>query len=258
MKNHTGAVRAFSVLSQAWYAKHDPDDTIIDRIMLGFYHSDGGTSGEFSIRWKELSGRVVPRLCAFDDAWSALHHFADVIEALAALDDKAPSSMEVCTVLKRCGLVDQTARQRPAEISASRAPGAAHPADILLGLSKRTGVPTDPAMVERLRACCDAPASPSSAPGVVRSADAYRAACDAAMKYAGPGDDQWSTRFINGLDANGLCLWARYPPEDTALYPGGHPYTAPRPPDFEDERDWSKDAVVVWKDAHACPPPSDS
>lgn len=114
---HAGDVRAFIILSQAWYG-----DTAlpaqdrakgVDEIMMGFYCPDGGTSGEFSIKWAPLGDRLVPRLKAFDDSWSALANFSDVIEKLAAIDGSNPSVEQVATILKSCGVADKTERLSP-------------------------------------------------------------------------------------------------------------------------------------------------
>lgn len=114
---HEGDERQFIIMSQAWYGDavskkigYRPDD---DEIMLGYYCPGGGTSGEFSIKWRELGNRNVPYLKAFDDSWSALAGFADVIAALKELDATNPTVEQVAKVLLACGVKDATPRESP-------------------------------------------------------------------------------------------------------------------------------------------------
>jgi hypothetical protein len=120
---HDGAVRQFIILSEAWYAEASQTAhqrlTGEDEITLGFYVPDDGSTGEFSIKWERLEGRLVPQLHAYHDAWSALANFADVLQKLEELDGTSPSVAAVATVLKECGVVDATNRVSPWESEAS-------------------------------------------------------------------------------------------------------------------------------------------
>jgi len=120
---HDGAVRQFTILSESWYAdaslKHAQRVNGEDEINMGFYIPGDGSTGEFSIKWEPLSGRLVPQLQAFDDAWSALANFGDVLQKLEILDGTAPSVAEVVAVLKECGVVDATQRVSPYASKAS-------------------------------------------------------------------------------------------------------------------------------------------
>lgn len=109
MKDHTGCKRGFTQLSKAWYADANlrGSDTI-DEITMGFYHPEGGTTGEFSIKWKELAGKVPPRLEAFDDGWSALNKFRDVLDKMAEVDDDNITPNEMNKVLIDLGIEDMT------------------------------------------------------------------------------------------------------------------------------------------------------
>lgn len=51
---HDGDIRGFSILSEAYYAKVCMPADAIDEIMIGMYCRDGGTSGEFAVRWYRL------------------------------------------------------------------------------------------------------------------------------------------------------------------------------------------------------------
>lgn len=87
-------------------------DGVKDSISIGLYSSGGGASGEFRIEWIELGDKLVPRLAAFDDAWSALQHFVDLLTAMAKLDDKNTTPQKFCEVLKSLGIQDRTERER--------------------------------------------------------------------------------------------------------------------------------------------------
>lgn len=122
---HAGNVRGFHNHGAAWYAASmggtDP------MVSIGFYHPQGGSSGEFSIEWIELAGRREPRLQVFDDAWDALQHFGDVLARLAALDVRRPKPWlpppppatveQICKLLLECGLQDLTQRVNPATLA---------------------------------------------------------------------------------------------------------------------------------------------
>ncbi len=115
MKEHTGNFRGFSILSQAYYstsALNEPD--ISDEIMIGLYHPEGGTSGEFAIRWVTglRGGKAVPRLEAFDDSWSALTQFHDLLAAMAEIDNQDTTPEAFAEILKNLGIVDRTLRTR--------------------------------------------------------------------------------------------------------------------------------------------------
>lgn len=114
---HEGHVRTFTILSQSWYA----DASAIaerrapggDVMQIGFSAPEGGTSGEFCIRWKPLDRQIVPQLQAFDDSWSALAGFSDVLAKLAEVDGTNPTVDQVAEILKSCGVVDATERTSP-------------------------------------------------------------------------------------------------------------------------------------------------
>src|SRR6185437_2306319 len=85
---------------------------VTEEIMIGFYSHGGGTSGEFAIRWIELGGYSTPRLEVFSDAWEALSHFRDLLDALACLPQRA-DPQTVIEVLRQLGLTDLTQRVDP-------------------------------------------------------------------------------------------------------------------------------------------------
>lgn len=111
MKNHTGCFRGFSHAAETWYGQFVLSELDrIDDVTIGFYAPGGGTTGEFTVKWKKIGGVITPQLCAFNDSWSALHGFADVLAAMAEHDDKHITPMEFCDLLRRFGIVDRTER----------------------------------------------------------------------------------------------------------------------------------------------------
>lgn len=116
--DNNAPVRGFIHSSRAWYRESLSGGPVI---MLGLYHPNGGTSGEFAFRWHELSARGrSPRLEVFDDAWRVLPQFDDVLQALAAFRPvetkgswwtvRSPvTEDDVRELLLRCGLADLTA-----------------------------------------------------------------------------------------------------------------------------------------------------
>ena len=114
MNKHEGSTRAFTHLSESWYGKAClGSGRTIDIVTMGFYHPDGGTTGEFSIHWEPLGDKVTPRLEVFDDAWDALHEFRDVISVLAKRDGEGIGPHALCDLLRECGIVDRTERVQP-------------------------------------------------------------------------------------------------------------------------------------------------
>ena len=112
---HEGMIRGFYHLAEAWYADANLKnryDGLIDEVMIGFYGEKGdrGTSGEFTVRWTELCGKLTPQLCVYDDGWDALSHFSDLLAEMAKLDSESPSPAEFCELLKRLGIKDLTPR----------------------------------------------------------------------------------------------------------------------------------------------------
>lgn len=114
---HDGMIRGFYHLSEAWYAEanfKDRTDGMVDNINIGFYSPDGngGTTGEFTVRWAELGGKLVPQLCVFDDAWEALTYFSDLLRDMAVIDNGNISPKGFCIILKRLGIKDLTPREK--------------------------------------------------------------------------------------------------------------------------------------------------
>ena len=112
MNKHRDCKRQFRQLSECWYADANIYGTsLVDQVNVGFYHPDGGTTGEFQITWEVLAGKLVPHLKAFDDAWDALIHFDDVLKSMADFDDKNISPKDFCALLSALGIENATPKK---------------------------------------------------------------------------------------------------------------------------------------------------
>ncbi len=121
---HEGCKRQFIQTGRAWYAESSLKNSgVTEEVMIGMYHPEGGTTGEFAVRWSELGGKNVPMLCVFDDAWDAILMFRDVLEAMASVDGQNVTPEVFCQLLVRCGVEDATPTESPyatAEAKADR------------------------------------------------------------------------------------------------------------------------------------------
>lgn len=114
MKDHEGDNKEFCWHDRAWRGdsiRHKPG--WCHEISFGYYAPEGGTSGEMSMVWYDLSGDApAPRLEVFDDGWHALYCFQDVLEKLGELDGTLISPEEFCRLLESCGFKDRTPYRR--------------------------------------------------------------------------------------------------------------------------------------------------
>lgn len=106
-RDHSGCIRGFHQNSRAWYGCSVKDGDI-DRFSIGLYHPEGGTTGEMTVKFMPLLGKVVPRLHCFDDGWSALSTFTDLIERMGAADDQNITPDDFRKMLLECGFTDLT------------------------------------------------------------------------------------------------------------------------------------------------------
>jgi hypothetical protein len=110
---HEGCERGFTVFSEAWYSKNQREPGMLDEIMVGMYPPEGGTTGEFGIRWTMLAGKATPRLEVFNDAWDALQRFGDMLTWMASVDDQHISPQAFADALRGMGIKDRTERANP-------------------------------------------------------------------------------------------------------------------------------------------------
>ena len=111
---HEGCIRGFVIRSEAWYGKLVHERGTIDEIMIGMYHTEGGTTGEFAVKWSIVGSEPTPRLEVFNDAWDALMRFDDLLRWMASVDDKHISPQDFAAALRMLGIRDLTERIDPA------------------------------------------------------------------------------------------------------------------------------------------------
>lgn len=104
--------RAFVITREAWYGNAVLPDGA-QEVMIGDYPDEGGTSGEFAIRWEELCGVMTPFLVSYHDSWAMLAYCHDLVEALEPFDGKEMTPQDLVTVLKDLGFADVTQREKP-------------------------------------------------------------------------------------------------------------------------------------------------
>lgn len=106
MTNKTEYKRAYIRSSRAFYSRYLPSENI--QVMVGLYHPEGGTCGEFEFEWVPLSNGTHARLKAFEDSWDALWQFQDLLQKMAEIDDTDIQEPEFCELLDSLGIVDIT------------------------------------------------------------------------------------------------------------------------------------------------------
>jgi hypothetical protein len=117
--------RYFIHLKRAWYG----DATLrqvpyLDEVNFGLkVRASPGTTGEMAVRWSQLGRLVAPRLEVFDDGWTTLSTFCDVLEQLGRVSAGTRRSINpaaFCALLESCGFVDLTPLKPPERASSAR------------------------------------------------------------------------------------------------------------------------------------------
>lgn len=108
MKKHIDCIRGYHRYNKSWYAQ--PNEKIT--VGFGLYHKDGGTSGEMSMAWYELGKDLCARLESFEDSWSVLSTFPDLIEELSKVDSGLIQEEDFVEILNKCGFKDLTQYKR--------------------------------------------------------------------------------------------------------------------------------------------------
>ena len=110
MKDHNGCIRGYHRTSKAYYAKSMKENIEIN---FGMFHPKGGTSGEMTMEWIEISGTLYAQLKSFEDSWSALSSFPDLIERMGKVDGEKIQEEEFAKMLDECGFKDLTVYESP-------------------------------------------------------------------------------------------------------------------------------------------------
>lgn len=108
-RDHTDGKRQFVQVSKAWYSVTSLGYKDEDIITIGIHHHDGGTSGEFQVVWRKIGfNESTPQLQVFDDGWSALSHFSDLLEKMAEIDSEDIRPDKFCELLESLGIENVT------------------------------------------------------------------------------------------------------------------------------------------------------
>lgn len=110
MKDHEGCIRGYRRSSKAWYGKINNNQT---EVHFGMFHKEGGTTGEMTMEWVELSGKQCARLKCFEDGWNALALFTDLIQKMGEVDSEEIQEEDFCKMLDECGFKDLTEYKDP-------------------------------------------------------------------------------------------------------------------------------------------------
>lgn len=84
------------------------EDGLLGEVSISLKALDGGTHGEFMIRWYDLNPPAA-KLEVFEDGWEALR-LSEIVELLSPLDGTHPTQAEIMDLLRVHGFEDRTAQ----------------------------------------------------------------------------------------------------------------------------------------------------
>lgn len=100
--------RKFIQISKSWYAKTALRDSEED-FTIGVYHDEGGTIGEFNVKWHALNNKLSPKLHAWDDSWMVLStYFQDLLRTMGEIDSDDIAPDEFAKKLEELGIENAT------------------------------------------------------------------------------------------------------------------------------------------------------
>jgi hypothetical protein len=99
---------SFYQYSRQKYSHVSLPSGVLDELMIGVYHKEGGTSGEFSIKKMIIGGKFSLELCMFDDSWKLIPYLTDFFSLIAKCEDI--SLTYVVLKLVEIGFVDLSDR----------------------------------------------------------------------------------------------------------------------------------------------------
>ena len=114
---HEGSEKGFVRTSKAWYASAALGHLTED-FTIGFYHQDGGTTGEFSISFEDRADTTFVRLNVHDDAFHALLCMPELLVRLAEHDFHHGTRARITPdlleeILLELGFTNRTATRHP-------------------------------------------------------------------------------------------------------------------------------------------------
>lgn len=118
MSKHEGMIRGYHRSHLAWYAK--ANNITEPEILFGLFDpEEGGTTGGMVMEWVNIGGESVANLNVFEDAWSTLSLFTDLIQRMGEVDNQLIQEPEFCKMLDECGFIDMTEYTNPRETQTS-------------------------------------------------------------------------------------------------------------------------------------------
>lgn len=85
---------------------HGPSSKSQREISFALHSPGGGVKGEIIMVWTELGGKQVPQLQSYDDSWTVLACFTDVIEKLSEYDNCNISPEKFMEILDSLGFIN--------------------------------------------------------------------------------------------------------------------------------------------------------
>lgn len=110
MKKSEKGIKAFRIPQETWYYGRLPEKPCI---VIGIYHKEGSTDGEFKIVWDDIG----IQLRAYNDSWGVLKQMPELIELMEGVGmlEEGPTVREFAELLKKIGFTDLTERSRKEE-----------------------------------------------------------------------------------------------------------------------------------------------
>lgn len=114
LRERVHRMKGFTVFTEAWWAESQrPQEGAAEEIMVGDYDPDGGTTGEFAVRWYNLQGRLTPRVEMFHDSWQLFREWPEFFDALAHISYFSAQPEYFRVWLEAQGFKDMTPRENP-------------------------------------------------------------------------------------------------------------------------------------------------
>lgn len=105
-RDHNDCERGYCVHTDAWWKRHTDDSR--PEVEFGMYDPEGDVSGVASVVWETLDGKEIPKLECFDDGWSALSLFPDLIQEMGKVDSDNITPDDFIDLLERLNFQEHT------------------------------------------------------------------------------------------------------------------------------------------------------
>ena len=96
MNNIKGFRRCYTQHSKAYDTEGSEK---LSGITIGLYAKDGGTAGEFEVKWHWVDRKQSARLEVFVEGWEVLWQFRDLLEKMASTPGSGITEDDFCLLL---------------------------------------------------------------------------------------------------------------------------------------------------------------